>query len=404
MTACIPLTSASITPSLFQRLKTAFPPSRLAVALLFLMNGYIFGSWAPRIPEFAARMGFDTAQMGMMILIFGIGSVLFMPLSGALCARFGSAIIVKISALAVVPVLLLISLVSHGLIAILVLFYFGGFIAAMDVAMNANAVAMEKSLRRAVMSSCHAFWSLGGLLGAGSAGYLLIHLGSLAHGVIVSVVAGLLLSFAWGRILEDKITEASERPKLSLPRQPLPWLIGILALFSMIPEGAIMDWGSYYLRQDYGASVETASFAFAAFSLTMAMMRFAGDSVRDRFGAVSTLRVCTVVAITGLLMAAFAPTPWLAIAGFAVCGIGISNMAPIIFSMAGNVPGVVPSVSLSITTSLGYSGTLVAPSLIGWIAKFHGFALVFACLPLLLLVVLVFSKLARFADHNHGGH
>lgn len=377
---------------------------RIAVALLFLMNGYIFGSWAPRIPEFAARLGFDTAQMGLMILIFGIGSVLFMPVTGALCARFGSAIIIKITALAVVPVLLLISLVQYEIVAMIVLFYFGGFIAAMDVAMNANAVAMEKSMRRAVMSSCHAFWSLGGLLGAGSAGYLLTHIGSVAHGMFVSAMAALLLFFAWGRILEDKITKSSERPKLVLPKQPLPWLIGVLALFSMIPEGAIMDWGSYYLRQGYGASVETASFAFAAFSLTMAIMRFAGDTVRDRFGAVRTLRLCTVVAMSGLLITAVAPTPWLAITGFALCGIGISNMAPIIFSMAGNVPGVVPSVGLSITTSLGYSGMLVAPSLIGWIAKFHGFALVFASLPLLLLVVLIFSGLARFADHNHSGH
>lgn len=374
------------------------------MALLFFMNGYIFGSWAPIIPEFAARFGFDSAKMGLMILIFGIGSVLFMPLSGALCARFGSAIIVKISAVAVAPVLFLISLVQHELVAIFVLFYFGGFIAAMDVAMNTNAVAMEKSLRRAVMSSCHAFWSLGGLLGAGTAGYLLTHFGSVAHGALVCVIAALLIALAWSNILEDKMIERSERPKLSLPKQPLPWLVGLLALFSMIPEGAIMDWSSYYLRQDYGASVETASFAFAAFSLTMAMMRFAGDSVRDRFGAVKTLRVCTMVAITGLLIAAIAPTPWLAIAGFAVCGIGISNMAPIIFSMAGNVPGAVPSVSLSITTSLGYSGTLVAPSLIGWIAKFHGFALIFGCLPFLLLIVLLFSKLAHFADFNHDGH
>lgn len=398
--ACVSLSFITDMVALPLRLKTAYPASRLAVALLFLMNGYIFGNWAPRIPEFAARLGFDTAQMGTMILIFGIGSVLFMPLSGGLCARFGSGIVVKLSALAVVPVLFFISLVNHEIAAIIVIFYFGGFIAAMDVAMNANAVAMEKSLRRAVMSSCHAFWSLGGLLGAGSAGYLLTHLGSLAHGLIVSVIAGLLLVVAWTRILEDKIPESSERPKLRLPKKPLPWLIGVLALFSMIPEGAIMDWGSYYLRQDYQISVEAAGFAFAAFSLTMAMMRFAGDMVRDRLGAVKTLRICTLVAMSGLLMAAFAPSAGLAIAGFAVCGIGISNMAPIIFSMAGNVPGVAPSVSLSITTSLGYSGTLVAPFVIGWIAKFHGFTLVFACLPLLMLVVLAFSRLARFADHH----
>jgi MFS family permease len=186
-----------------------------------------------------------------------------------------------------------------------------------------------------------------------------------------------------------------------LPRNPLPWLVGVMALFSMVPEGAIIDWSAYHMRQDLGASVTLAGFGFAAFSFSMAVMRFAGDLVRDRFGAVRTLRACTVIAIIGMLIVGFSTDPYVSLVGFAICGIGISNMVPIAFSMAGNMPGVNASVGLSIATTLGYSGMLVAPSLIGFIASHSGFGVVFIALPVLLLVVLAFSSLARYADQKH---
>ncbi|MBM7324735.1 MFS transporter, partial [Agrobacterium sp. S2] len=114
---------------------------RVAVALLFLANGYIFGGWAPKIPEFAARLGLDSAGMGLMILVFGVGSLAMMPVAGALSAQRGSGAVVRIFALAFIPALLIIALVPNVVTAVIVMFYFGGTMAAMDVAMNANAVA-----------------------------------------------------------------------------------------------------------------------------------------------------------------------------------------------------------------------------------------------------------------------
>lgn len=386
------------------RFAELFPKQRIAVALLFLMNGYLFGGWAPKIPEFAERLGLDSGAMGLMILVFGLGSLTSMPITGAMTAQHGSTVVVKITALAALPTLFLMTVVPSVPTAVVAIFYFGGAVAAMDVAMNANAVAVEKSMRRAVMSSCHAFWSLGGLIGAATGGFLMAQIGTFWHGVIATIVAVLMVAIAWHWIVADKIHHVGAKPKLRLPRQPLPWLIGIMALFSMVPEGAVLDWGAFYLRQDFGASVTMAGFGFAAFSLTMAIMRFAGDLVRDRFGAVKTLRYCTVTAIVGMLIAAFASSPVLVIVGFALCGVGISNMVPIAFSMAGNMPGIAPGVGLSIATTMGYSGMLVAPSAIGLIAEHSGFSIIFATLPLLLLVVLAFSGLARFADQDHGAH
>lgn len=375
---------------------------RVAIALLFLMNGYIFGGWAPKIPEFAARLGFDSAAMGLMIFVFGVGSLACMPIAGALSAHHGSSIVARIAALALVPALFIIALVPNVPAAIAAMLYFGGTIAAMDVAMNTNAVAVEKSMRRAIMSSCHAFWSLGGLIGSATGGLLIARFGATTHAVITMIVAAILLAIAWPRVISDQPDHQSgQKQKLRLPRNPLPWLIGVMALFSMIPEGAILDWGAYYLRDELGASVVVAGFGFAAFSFTMAIMRFAGDLVRDRFGAVKTLRVCTMIAMAGLLTAGLSSHPYAVIVGFAICGIGISNMVPIAFSMAGNLPGVNPGVSLSIATTLGYSGMLVAPSLIGFVARHSGFGVVFVAMPVLLLVVLSFSGLARYADHKH---
>ncbi|MBJ6135549.1 MFS transporter [Ochrobactrum sp. Q0168] len=375
---------------------------RIAVALLFMANGYIFGGWAPKIPEFAARLGLDSAGMGLMILVFGLGSLAMMPVAGALSAQRGSGAVVRIFALAFIPALLIIALVPNVVTAVIVMFYFGGTMAAMDVSMNANAVAVEKSMRRAIMSSCHAFWSLGGLIGAASGGFLIAQFGSTVHALVTTVVAAVLIAVAWPSIIADKFHHPSgEKQKLTLPRNPLPWLVGVMALFSMVPEGAIIDWSAYHMRQDLGASVTLAGFGFAAFSFSMAVMRFAGDLVRDRFGAVRTLRACTVIAIIGMLIVGFSTDPYVSVVGFAICGIGISNMVPIAFSMAGNMPGVNPSVGLSIATTLGYSGMLVAPSLIGFVAKHSGFGVVFIALPVLLLVVLAFSSLARYADQKH---
>jgi MFS family permease len=183
----------------------------------------------------------------------------------------------------------------------------------------------------------------------------------------------------------------------------LPWLLGMMALFCMVPEGAVLDWGALYLRQELGASITLSGFGFAAFSLTMAVMRFGGDLIRDRLGAVKTLRVSTLFAIAGMLMASLSPNASIAILGFALCGIGISNMVPIAFSAAGNIPGLQPGIGISVVTTMGYSGMLVAPSAIGFAAEHIGFAAVFMMLPVLLLIVLALSSLARFADGIGGG-
>ncbi|MBN9275912.1 MAG: MFS transporter, partial [Mesorhizobium sp.] len=199
-------------------------------------------------------------------------------------------------------------------------------------------------------------------------------------------------------LIADDRPASHEHHKFTLPRTPAVYLVGLLALFSMIPEGAILDWSALYLKQELGAELATAGLAFAFFSGAMSVMRFAGDSVRNRFGAVTTLRVSSLIAAAGILVAALSPWAWLAIAAFAFSGLGIANMVPIAFSAGGNQPGMAAGTGMSVVTTMGYSGILVAPSAIGFAAEHVGFSSVFMALAGFLLVVCVMADLARHAD------
>ncbi len=375
---------------------------RAAVALLFFLNGLVIGAWAPKIPFFSQALGLTELMLGVMIFVFGVGSLVLMPIAGMQIARYGSHRVVEVTTLLFIPTIVLVTLVDNIWTGAIAIFLFGGLTGAMDVAMNANAVEVERNMRRSIMSSCHAFWSLGGLCGAATGGFLIASLGVTGHVLLLAAVCVVLFVVARPMILADAPHPSDEPAKAKLPMTPLPWLIGTIALFCMIPEGTVLDWSALYLRNELNATTEMSGFAFAAFSFTMAVCRFAGDFVRDRFGAVNTLRFCGVAAIIGLVMAGQSNSVTLALIGFAITGIGISNMVPIAFSAGGNIPGLAPGVGLSVVTTMGYSGILFAPSLIGFVAEHTSLSTVYTAIPALLVVVLALSKLGRHADRATG--
>jgi fucose permease len=183
-----------------------------------------------------------------------------------------------------------------------------------------------------------------------------------------------------------------------IPRDRDVWLLGMIALFCMVPEGAVMDWAAIYLQNELGAAQATSTLAFAFFSAAMAVVRFAGDAVRNRFGAVRTLRLSALIAMLGLGATVMAPSEMTAIAGFALAGIGVANMVPVIFSAAGNHPGLAPGTAIAFVTMLGYSGILFAPSSIGYVAEHFGFRITFGALAVLLAIVAVTANRARAAE------
>jgi MFS family permease len=373
---------------------------RIAVSFLFFMNGMLIGNWAPQIPEFANRLDIDESQMGLMIAIFGLGSLISMPITGITVTKLGNAPATKFTSLFATTSFLWLAFAPNIFAAAIAIFFFGAFIAGMDVAMNAMAVDVERKIKTPIMSSCHGFWSLGGLVGAISGGYAIQLIGSTGQALFTFILALMLAVLAWRQIIDNQLAGERQQIPIRFPKALLPYLIGIIALFSALPEGAVIDWSAFYLRDEIGVDALTSSYAFGSFSAAMAFVRFLGDPVRKKLGAVTTVKICSLVAAFGLLLSGLSSTPELIITGFAISGLGLSNLIPIAFSAAGNLPGVAPGISLSLTTTIGYSGVLVAPAILGYMAEFTGFSILFASLSVLLLAVFFLAPMTTHADYR----
>ncbi len=277
----------------------------------------------------------------------------------------------------------------------------GAFLGCMDVAMNANAVEVEKRLGRAIMSSSHGFWSLGGFIGGGLGGLVIAATGRETHVLLATAAALAVMLAAMPFLIGETRTPA---PAKGEKRSGA--LAARLGHLHPRHDGAVLD-GARGRRArlggalpDQGAWVHTRHrlLRLRLFAGTMAVMRFLGDAVRNRFGAVATLRVSGLIGAAGMLGAAVAPADWLAIACFALPGLGIANMVPIVLSAAGNHPGASSGSGIAAVTMMGYSGILIAPSAIGFAAEHVGYRLTYGVLALLLVVVAVLAARVAAAD------
>nr|WP_246367976.1 MFS transporter [Aurantimonas endophytica] len=383
----------------------------MAVSIAFLVNGFVLGSWAPQVPVLAARLGYSETALGLLILVFGLGALSAMPLIGVVISKGGSKRPTLATQVLLAAALAFLAFAPSTAFAIPAAFFFGVTLGGMDVAMNANAIAVEKTRAKAIMSSCHGFWSLGGFAGAAAGGPLIATFGPQGHALFVGALTLALLWPVYRFGLDDRtlpvvgaavpasgfasFAEAARRDRTALLKA---LAIGIFTLFAFFPEGVAIDWSALFLRQDLGVDVAASGLAFAAFSAAMALFRFIGDPLRDRFGSVPTLVVSLFTASSGLCLIALSGELFWVLVGFAIMGMGLANVVPVAFSAAGNLPGLKPGVGISIATTLGYSGALFAPSAVGFAAERFGFSTVFLTLAGLLGVLLAMTPLVRNAD------
>ena len=377
--------------------------ARWAIAAMFMANGFVMGAWAPQIPLLMPRHDVTESVLGLLILVLGLGAVSAMLFAGRLISVHGGRRVLSWFSLALIPVLPMVVFSPNLWVLALFMAVFGAMVGCMDVAMNAQAVEIERRLGRAIMSSSHGFWSLGGFIGGSVGSYIIAVWGSEVQSVVTAIVVSVLVLGAMPFLMPDApvapvaVMQAAPRTRL-FPKELHVWLLGFLALFSMVPEGAVLDWAAIYLQKELGADLFVSGLGFAFFAGAMAVMRFLGDSVRNRFGAVRTLRLSGLLGAAGMMGGALAPTDWVAIASFAVAGLGVANMVPILFSAAGNHPNLPSASAISIVTMVGYCGILVAPSSIGFLAEHLGFRPTYAALSLLLVVVAVLATQAVDAD------
>ena len=377
--------------------------ARWAVAAMFLANGFVMGAWAPQIPLLMPRHDVTETALGLLILVLGLGAVTAMLFAGRLISLYGGRRVLSLFSLALIPVLPMVVFSPNLWLLAMFMAVFGAMVGCMDVAMNAQAVEIERRMHKAIMSSSHGFWSLGGFFGGSVGAWVIAHWGSEVQSLLTAGVVTVIVVSAMPFLLPDAPraarAEAVVAPKTKLfPKDFHVWLLGFLALASMVPEGAVLDWAAIYMQKELGSDVFVSGLGFAFFAGAMALMRFLGDTVRNRLGAVRTLRISGWLGAAGMMGGAIAPNEWVVIVSFFVAGLGIANMVPILFSAAGNHPSLPSASAISIVTMVGYCGILVAPSTIGFVGEHLGFRPTYAGLSLVLILVAVLAARAADAD------
>jgi MFS family permease len=344
--------------------------ARAAVAVTFAANGFLFGSWVPRIPEVKHDLHLSSAALGLALLAPAVGSVLSMNLYGRASARFGSARLTRFALVLFCAFAWLPGLAHNLPLLWLTLFVWGTAIGGLDVVMNAQGVTVEHAYERPVLSGFHAAWSLGSLTGAliGGAGAGADVPISAQQGVLAGIVlVGILLA---GRAyLPDPPHHASapsDGRRRGMPELRLI-LLGVAGLFALLSEGAVADWSGVLLRDNLHAHPAQVGLAYAAFSTTMTGGRLAGDRVVQKLGRARAIAVLTVIGAAGLAAGLAFDALVGAVIGFALLGIGLSVMVPVVFSTAAD--GAAPGPAIATVSTLGYTGFLVGPTAIGLIAE-----------------------------------
>jgi MFS family permease len=347
---------------------------RAAVAAAFLIHSTVSGTWAPRLPAIKESLGLSDGELGTALVGLAIGLVAGTRVAGAPIDRFGSRPVMRAGFPLLAATLLLPGLAGSALTLFLSLLVLGVASGALDVAMNAQGIEVERRLGRPILSGLHGLWSVGLGLGAGAAALAAAaELDPLPHFAIVAALLALAsLVFLRGLLpARDQVRHDSEEDD---ERVTVPWtlalvLLGVIAFCSFVGEGSASDWSAVYMTQELGTSEAVGALAFAAFAVTMAAARFAADPLRTRLGNVVLVRGGSLLAAAGLGAALLIHEPGAGIAGFALLGLGLAPVVPIAFSAAGALDPRATGRLVGRVATIGYVGSVAGPIMIGWLAE-----------------------------------
>ena len=366
-----------------------------ATRLIFLVTGFSIAAWAPLVPFAQARLDLDAGTLGILLLCLGGGSILAMPITGVLTTRYGCRAILIAGVAVFAATLPMLAIVSDFMTMAVVLAIFGGSIGTVDVAMNIQAVMVEKDSRRAMMSGFHGLYSLGGILGAGGVGgLLLLGLTPLAATLCFTALALSVLAVAVRGLLPFGNEEGEAAPAFALPRGVVAF-IGLLCFLMFLAEGAVLDWSAVFLVSARSVDLASAGYGYAVFAVAMTIGRLLGDRIVTQFGGIRTVTIGGIIAGLGFGLLVLVPTQFAAFLGFLLVGLGASNVVPVLFTIAGGQKEMPPSLAIAAVTTLGYAGILVGPALIGFVAHLSNLGVAFAILSAAMLFVGFSGRFAR---------
>ncbi|HGM6995670.1 MFS transporter [Serratia ureilytica] len=374
---------------------------QIATRAIFFLAGLGMAAWAPLIPFVKARLGIDDGALGLLLFCLAAGSMAIMPFAGYLIAKLGCrAVLLGAGALLCIDLPLL-ALLDAPLLMGAALGVFGAVNGIMDVAMNSQAIIVERESGQAKMSGFHGFYSLGGIAGAGGVSLLL--LAGLAPvqviGLIALLIAILLLIVAGDLLAHGGIGERRRGGARWALAHGKILFIALLCFFVFLTEGAMLDWSALFLHAERGVAKSQAGIGFTLYAVAVACGRLYGDRLIGAIGRFRTLLLGSLCAAAGVLLTVTVPLASAAFGGLMLAGLGIANIVPILFNAVGNQKQVPPGQAFPAVTLVGYLGLLTGPALIGFIANYTSLALAFGCTLLCLLLVSISAKAVTNTSH-----
>lgn len=374
-------------------------PQARAVGLVFASDSLLFGSWVAHIPHVKQALHLSDGELGVVLFALPAGLITMNPMTSKIIARVGEAQTCFWAAVALcLSICIPINAPNVAVLGI-GLYMVGLCNALINVAMNTCATNVERAEGISIMSSCHGMWSLGGMIGSAIAGSVIaLHITPSMH---IMGMAALILGLTFAlRPVMSRIPEQPITTSASFTRPNVALLIMIfIGLALAMGEGVAFDWSAVYLRDTLGASSQVAALGFGAFSLTMTLGRFAGDTLIPRIGAKRWLQIGGVIGATGLLLAILLPIPMVGLLGFALLGVGCSLGAPILYAAALRIPGIPPAAGLATFATFSFVGFLAGPPAIGFVAEEYGLRWGLAVVAVMLLLS---AALAKRVDLNEG--
>jgi len=359
----------------------------------FFICGVLFATWGVHVPTVKAHYGLDERELAGAMLAAGIGSLAALSQAGRAVAKLGPRGVSLLTGPACCVAVALLIQSSHVAVLFALMGAFGALISLLDVAVNAEASEIERQTGAHVMSGFHGMFSLGGMFGAG--------LGSAANALgftpqqhlLMAAGIGLPMLVVGAFFMLPVESQPEETHRGSrIPRGAL-LLIGVLAALGLVTEGAMYDWSVLYMKQERASDTATAALAYAAFSAAMAGGRFCGDWVRARWSPITVMRWSGALAAVGMALVLALPWPMASLLTFAIVGLGLANVVPVLFSAASKLPAVPPAHAIAAVSSVGWLGMMAGPPMIGFIAQASS-------LTAGLIVVVVFAAVMALAARH----
>lgn len=363
---------------------------QIAACMAFFISGFAVSTWAPMIPAVKEKLQIGADVLGLLLLSIGISAFIFMPVAGMLSRSYGCKKVLRVAITVMALDLIVLSLLGSIWGFLLFLAVFGAAMGCIDVNMNLNAVIVENASKKRMMSGMHALWSVGCFAGAGL--FSLLAKTGLGITVIAAIHSLIVMVFTvnYSRHFLNFKGAGNEKP-IAVPKGIVVFF-GVLACITFLGEGAVMDWSGVLLTEVKNTELSLAGVGYAVFSVAMLCMRLLGDKIVAVLGEEKTLVFGSIIGAIGFLSVIFLENFYAIQLGFVLMGLGLANIVPTIYSLTKYQKVMPINAAVTAITSMGYTGVILGPAVLGFVAHGFGITQVFYLLAVLLAAQAVAVK------------